>query len=766
MQSRKNCAFILLTLLTCFPTFALKAQNIDFAQYKPAVCAGDLPAALKNSTTSLVQENLKRIKNQKLDRKSKRQELEHSIRVGFVEEELLTGGQILYGEPMSDFVEQVGLKVLEAKPELKDKLQFYVLRSHVPNAYTTSGGLVFVSIGLLARIENEAQLAVVLAHEIQHYIQKHSLQTYKDVENAKNNRNEDDLDGKLQNLYRFSKEQELEADDLGYEMIAKTNYNLSEGIYGFEVLKYSAYPFLETPYTLDSLESENFKFPKELKDRIAGLIEKADEANKKSDEKDLLDANRTHPQLDMRILALKDRIARMGGGNKELYIVGKEAFDQMQKIARHELLLLFMRRADHGRTLYLSRIFELLYGNTPFVSRVKAMSAYALVSHKLAGNDLDKYGCEVPSNRGMWRPLSAGIKALDPKELSVVAMRIIWQEHTKFPEDPFLLNIWESSLQIIQKKALIDIKALVNYQKPVLEDSTNDIKAVDITVQSTKEPTNLLSRPNRRTETAAATIRVDAYYGSALYDLPNKEALKKSIEQSAVDYNEWMTNRDARKSSEAAKKLSKTRYLRDNKDYKGLVLLQPRLTQYDGKNFSENVRNYFAEEKSKNRITDIWKQVAKNSGDNVNILENKAQKGLKTENVNQFTQVNDWIMERLNNDTNEMVLFYSQYVSDVMQDFGTPLVAWTGYEYSLYRRPLDINGLMTSIMFFPYLPIYLYYQLQTDGFTKQYTVVFNTESSKQVFNYEQSRQVKFQDDYLKAHVYETLYEIRHAKQLK
>jgi hypothetical protein len=77
-----------------------------------------------------------------------------------------------------------------------------------------------------------------------------------------------------------------------------------------------------------------------------------------------------------------------------------------------------------------------------------------------------------------------------------------------------------------------------------------------------------------------------------------------------------------------------------------------------------------------------------------------------------------------------------------------------------------LNGLMTSIMFFPYLPVYLYFQFQTDGFTKQYTVVFNTESSKQVVTYSQDRQVKWQRDYLKAHVYETLYEIRHSKNLK
>ena len=741
-------------------------QPIDFAQYKPAISQGPVPASLKKSTTSTVQENIRKIKSNKSDRKSKRLEQEHSIRVGFVEEELLTGGQILYGEPMSNYVEQVGLKVLESYPDLSEKLQFYVLRSHVPNAYTTSGGLVFVSIGLLARIENEAQLAVVLAHEIQHYVKRHSLQTFKDVADAKRNLDGDALETKLEYLYRFSKDQELEADDLGYEMISKTNYDLSEGIYGFEVLKYSAYPFLETPIALDSFASEHYVFPDALRDKINQEIEKADASNKKSDEQELIDANRTHPHLDMRILALKGRVEAMDMSGKQTYIIGKAAFDEMQKIARHELLLLFMRRADHGRTLYLSRIFEILYGPTPFVSRVKAMSVYALLNHKLSGHDLDKYGCEVSSNRGMWRPLSAGLKSLDAKEMSAFAMRLLWLEYVKYPQDAFLKKTWEQSLQLIQQKALLDIKTFLDYQVPSANDTAEN--KTDVIEKLEETPSNpLLSRPNRRSSNSPKTIKQSGpYYMACLYGLPESNRLKSELDRAALNFTEMAGKRDSREQLAKDREKESKRYSVTNPDYSGLVLMQPRLTQYSGKNFSENERNYFAEEKSKLLITNIWKEVARVSKEDLHILENKAKADMKTEDINRFTQVNDWIMERLNNDTNEMILFYSQYVSDVMQPYGTPLVAWTGYDYVLYKRPLDLNGLMTSIMFFPYLPVYLYFQLQTDGFTKQYTVVFNTESSKLVFNYNKEREVKLQSDYIKAHVYETLYEIRHAKQLR
>lgn len=742
-------------------------QTIDFSQYQPAQSKGDIPLTLKKSTTSLVQENIRQIKKKSSDRRNQRQEQEHSIRVGFVEEEMLTGGQILYGEAMSEFVEKVGLKVLESYPDLSDKLQFYVLRSHVPNAYTTSGGLVFVSIGLLARIENEAQLAVILAHEIQHYVKKHALQSYKDVENAKKNAANEDLESKLSQLYRFSKDQELEADDLGYEMISKTDYDLQEGIYVFEMLKYSAYPFLETPITLDSFASPYYVFPEDFQERIRKEIEKSDAENKKADEKELIDPNRTHPHLDMRMLALRDRVAKLSANQsaKQVYIVGKSSFDEMQKIARHELLLLFMRRADYGRTFYLSRIFEILYGPTPFISRIKAMSVYALLNHKLAGNDLDKFGCEVNSNRGMWKPLTAGLKAFDTKELSAFVLRILWLEHDKYPQDSFVKNVWMESLRLVQQKALMDIKLWIDYQLPTNEPAP--LKAGEINDKLADKTANpLLSRPNRRPAGTETLKQNDAYYWASLYGLPHSDKLKVEIQNATVDFNDMVTNRDSRKNAVRDENLEKTRYNFVNKDYEGLVLLQPRMSQYTGRNFSDNERNYFAEEKSKMLITDIWKEVALNSRDNLHVLENKAKSNMKTDDLNEFTQVNDWIMERLNNDSNQMILFYSQYVNDVMQRYKTPLVAWTGYDYVSYKRPLDLNGLMTSIMFFPYLPVYLYFQLQTDGFTKQYTVVFNTESSKQVFTYSQDRNVKWKRDFLKAHVYETLYEIRHTKNLK
>ncbi|HYO54006.1 M48 family metalloprotease [Archangium sp.] len=56
---------------------------------------------------------------------------------------------------------------------------FGVLQSEGLNAVSGPGGYVFVSEGLLARLDNEAQLAGVLAHEIAHITGKHALHEYQ-----------------------------------------------------------------------------------------------------------------------------------------------------------------------------------------------------------------------------------------------------------------------------------------------------------------------------------------------------------------------------------------------------------------------------------------------------------------------------------------------------------------------------------------------------------------------------------------------------------
>jgi len=53
---------------------------------------------------------------------------------------------------------------------------YTVLNSEVVNAFALPGGPIYVTRGLLARLEDESQLAAVLAHETTHIVARHSAQ--------------------------------------------------------------------------------------------------------------------------------------------------------------------------------------------------------------------------------------------------------------------------------------------------------------------------------------------------------------------------------------------------------------------------------------------------------------------------------------------------------------------------------------------------------------------------------------------------------------
>ena len=76
------------------------------------------------------------------------------------------------------YVSSIGTLLAETS-ELPDLgWTFTVLNSPVVNAFALPGGYVYVSRGLIALADNEAQLASVLAHEIGHVTARHSAQRY------------------------------------------------------------------------------------------------------------------------------------------------------------------------------------------------------------------------------------------------------------------------------------------------------------------------------------------------------------------------------------------------------------------------------------------------------------------------------------------------------------------------------------------------------------------------------------------------------------
>jgi len=79
-----------------------------------------------------------------------------------------------YDDPeLTDYLNNLGYRLVAASPENRLSFQFFVLRDHTLNAFALPGGFIGVHTGLIEATQNESELAGVLGHEIAHVTQHH-----------------------------------------------------------------------------------------------------------------------------------------------------------------------------------------------------------------------------------------------------------------------------------------------------------------------------------------------------------------------------------------------------------------------------------------------------------------------------------------------------------------------------------------------------------------------------------------------------------------
>lgn len=88
---------------------------------------------------------------------------------------LLGAAPLVKDETLQKYVNQVGRWVASQSERADLPWHFGVIESEDINAFAAPGGYVIITKGLYRKLENEAQLAGVLGHEIGHVVKKHHL---------------------------------------------------------------------------------------------------------------------------------------------------------------------------------------------------------------------------------------------------------------------------------------------------------------------------------------------------------------------------------------------------------------------------------------------------------------------------------------------------------------------------------------------------------------------------------------------------------------
>ncbi len=144
-------------------------------------------------------------------------------------------GAVVQSPALQGLVDRVGQRVVR-RAAIPGYYKFYVLDQPQPNAHALGINYIFVTRGLLALLDDEAELAAAIGHEIGHITLRHAAQRARERQaaiaaatQAAATSGSVDVgrmvarDGRMA-LLRYSREQELEADRAGLDYIVKSGY--------------------------------------------------------------------------------------------------------------------------------------------------------------------------------------------------------------------------------------------------------------------------------------------------------------------------------------------------------------------------------------------------------------------------------------------------------------------------------------------------------------------------------------------------------------
>ncbi len=163
----------------------------------------------------------------------------------------------VYDDPdLQSYVSRIGNQLAKHSHRSELDFHFTVLDSPEVNAFALPGGYIYITRGIMAYVNSEAELAGILGHEIGHVTARHSVRQHGTAIAADTVTNvlgvlvatqagsvAGSATGNLSNIAGtalvrgYGREHELEADRLGAEYLAKSGYSPQEMLKVVGVLK-------------------------------------------------------------------------------------------------------------------------------------------------------------------------------------------------------------------------------------------------------------------------------------------------------------------------------------------------------------------------------------------------------------------------------------------------------------------------------------------------------------------------------------------------
>lgn len=289
-----------------------------------------------------------------------------------VVEELLISTRSVTEQTADGYIKAIANRIINSNPELKSlDIRIVFSRDFPPNAFSIGDGTIAFNAGLFTYLDNEAQMAFIISHELAHYYLDHSGQRVAKYVALKNS---DSLKKEIRkiikqeyrvfeqlnklskeyafNSRKYSRDKEEEADNVGLRFLKNSGYDGMAFVTTMElldkvddtaffsplklqkILSFPDYPFKER-----WIKKESSIFSAMNSDEASGLTQK---------ERDSL---KTHPDCSKRIALLSGEAQKIKGQH---FLVDENLFRKLKQDFVPEIMEEIYRQGNIGYHLYQS----------------------------------------------------------------------------------------------------------------------------------------------------------------------------------------------------------------------------------------------------------------------------------------------------------------------------------------------------------------------------------------------------------------------------
>lgn len=704
-------------LLACLFLLQTNLISQDFNNYQPLESEGKIPEDFLTLSSDLYKLEKERI-SQERKRREKLSEQKFYLESSFELRDLLFSGKILFNDPVSKYLNKVADSLLAGEKELRKKIRIYAVKSAHVNAFATNSGMVLINLGLISQLENESQLAFIIAHEVVHFKNKHVLDNYVETDKiirGKGMYKNVSLEEKLLARNNYSKEKESEADLEGIELFLKSGYSTENLLGAFDVLQYSYLPFDEIKFKRSFFQTENLVFPDEY------FLEKTQDIAIPEEEDD---EKSTHPSIDKRRAYISTKIDKKKNEGKKDFLISEEEFINVRKLTRFEICRLYISNLQYEKAIYHTYLLLQEDPENKYLNKMLAKALYGMSKYYNAGQKhvVHKSYKKIEGESQQVNHLLDKIKS---DELNAIALKFCWKVKKRFPDDKETEMITEDLMKSLVFEHFPSRDRFSATAKSEFTDSLSVIDSTEMNKLSKYDKIKLNQEKQKIEEEQKNYIYfafVENLQDPEFNELFDKYAKEKEIEDNKKEetYKE-RTARLKQQRKEARLKERKGEALGLDK----IVVFNTFYLKYDMR--KKQKKKYIQSESAEIALNQKIMENCDLAGLDYEFIDDLTLADKDVEKFNDLAMLNTWMMERFEHVENDvkMVNMDAYITEKLAKKYGTDNFYWMGIVNQRSKKTGTAYVFALTLMFWPILPVAIIYAATPHWDTYHFSVMLD-----------------------------------------